>query len=126
MVDEFSSPFGGAAAIEGDAVGVVDAVADVAGFAVGVTDVLVLVGSETPFPLAKYCLDKDVSFIPVHSSSEPIKLTELFGVNSSYTAWPSLSRSTYTWLKSGGLSPLMDLTNQQVRFKAGIVIMKHV
>ncbi len=38
--------------MEGDAVGVVDAVADVAGFAVGVTNVLVLVGSETPFPLA--------------------------------------------------------------------------
>ncbi len=52
MVDEFSAPLGGVAAIEGDAVGVVDAIADVAGFAVGVTNVLVVVGFETPFPLA--------------------------------------------------------------------------
>lgn len=54
MPDDFSFPFAGAAAFEGDAVDVVDAVADVsvAVFTVGVKDVLVDDGFGTPFPLA--------------------------------------------------------------------------
>lgn len=54
MADDFFSPFGGAAILEGDAIGVVNAVAkvSVAEFAVGVTDMLVDDGFGTFFPLA--------------------------------------------------------------------------
>lgn len=58
MADDLLSPFGDAAAAEGDAVGVADAVVDavadvpVADFAVGVRDVLVDDDFGAPFPLA--------------------------------------------------------------------------
>lgn len=54
MAEDCFSPFGGAAAFEGDAVGVVDAVENVsvADFAVAVRDVLVDDGFGTPFPFA--------------------------------------------------------------------------
>lgn len=54
MADDFSLPVSGAAALEGDALGVADAGADVlvADSAVGVKDVLVDDGFRAPFPLA--------------------------------------------------------------------------
>lgn len=54
MADDLLSPFGGAAAAEGDAVCIVDSVADVlvADCAVGIREVLVDDDFGTPSPLA--------------------------------------------------------------------------
>ena len=54
MAEDPLFPFGGAAASEGNALGVEDAVAivSVIDFAVDVTDVLVVDGFSTPLPLA--------------------------------------------------------------------------
>ena len=49
--DDLSLPFGAAAAIEGDMLGVVDAVS-ILDDAVGVTDALLIDGFGAPFPLA--------------------------------------------------------------------------
>ena len=68
----------------------------------------------------------DVSFFPVQSPSEPIKLPEPSDPSFSYTAWPLSSSSIYASLKSGGFSPLIKFPNQQVHLKTWTEVMKQV